>query len=348
MRQWSFVVITLIVFITTLFWIQSYIHRDTPTIIIGLAGDTMLGRSVNENILNLEYRERTRYVWGDIIPFIRDTNFMMVNLETTLTTSTDRVEKVFNFKADPDLAFILNYAGIDLVNLANNHSLDFGASGLKETINALDSMNILHVGAGSNIHKAQHPVILLKQGVKIGIMGFTDNEPGWKATESQPGVNYIKVGDTSIAPLLESLREKVDIMIISLHWGPNMRERPTQEYIDYAHFLIDNGADIIHGHSAHIVQGIELYKSKVILYDTGDFVDDYAVDPVLRNDLSFLFLITADKNGPRKIQLIPTAIKAMQVNQAQGNDYDFIVTRMRSLCAEMGTTLNQNNTIAVR
>jgi poly-gamma-glutamate synthesis protein (capsule biosynthesis protein) len=185
--------------------------------------------------------------------------------------------------------------------------------------------------------EARQAVVLKKKNICIGILGYTDNEPGWIARLNKPGTNYVSVGDMrKIREDVLKLRPQVDLLIVSIHWGPNMRERPTRAFSDFAHQLIDSGVDIIHGHSAHIFQGIERYKGKLILYDTGDFIDDYAVDPRLRNDRSFLFLVKLDPLGIRQIELIPVRIDAMQVNLAKGDDYRWSVERMKRLSADLG------------
>ena len=126
---------------------------------------------------------------------------------------------------------------------------------------------------------------------------------------------------------------------MTAHWGPNMRLRPTQDFVAFAHALIDCGADIFHGHSAHVVQGVEVYKGRLIMYDTGDFVDDYAVDQDLRNDLSFLFKVMATKGRIKEVQLVPVQIGDMQVNKATGAARRFITERTIKLSAELGTQL---------
>lgn len=313
---------------------------------IGFGGDTMLGRLVDETISEMKSPNRYAYPWGNLLPLLLQNDFNIVNLETTLTTSYKKVPKVFNYKAEPDKVEILKVGNIDLVNLANNHSGDFSDEGLLETIETLDKTNILHVGAGININEARKPVIVEKNNVKIGILGYTDNVPGWLAAENKPGTNYIRVGDLqTIKPQIESLRPLVDIVIVSCHWGPNMRQRPTQEFINFAHALIDIGVDIIHGHSAHIFQGIEIYKKKIIMYDTGDFVDDYAVDPMLRNDQSFLFKVIIENKKLHAIELIPTLISNMQVNIATGLEKQQILDRMKKLSAEFGVEITDNRII---
>ena len=121
-------------------------NKNKKYVTIGLAGDTMLGRMVNEVITLKGYA----YPWGNMIPVLKSTDINLVNLETTLTHYTKPVPKVFNFRADPDRVQCLKEARIDVVNIANNHILDFGPEGLLETIKVLDQANIEYVGAGPN------------------------------------------------------------------------------------------------------------------------------------------------------------------------------------------------------
>lgn len=299
---------------------------------IGLTGDVMIGRLVNEFLKVAP----PQAIWGNLLEEFHKTDLNLINLEAALTKSENVVPKIFNFKADPEKVQSLVEARIDVVNIANNHILDFSEEGLFETIETLDSMNILHVGAGKNLEDSRRPAILSKRGVKIGILGFTDNAPEWEATSHRAGVRYLRVGDlqsalSDIAPL----RREVDVLIISYHWGPNMREYPSSSFIQFAHQLIDHGVDIFHGHSAHIFQGYEEYSKGLILYDTGDFVDDYYVDPLLRNDHSFLFLVEVSKKGYEKLRLIPVYIKDFCVHKAEGKVAKEIEARMNYLSKTM-------------
>ena len=308
-------------------------------VVLGLAGDTMLGRLVNEKISDVgDYK----YPWGNMLEIMKNTDVNLVNLETTLTKSEKEVPKVFNFKADPDKVECLTEARVDVVSLANNHSLDYDVEGLIETLEVLDETKILHAGAGKNIEEAKKPVIIEKNGVKIGIIGTQDNEPGWLADRKTPGTYYVMTGDIGkVEKEITDLRKEVDILIYTTHWGPNMREKPPKEFQKFARQLIALGVDIFHGHSAHIFQGIEVYNGGLILYDTGDFVDDYYVTPELRNDRSFFYLIGVDKSGIQSVQLIPTLISNMQVNKASDSDYIWSVERLKQLSKEFGTIIEE-------
>jgi poly-gamma-glutamate capsule biosynthesis protein CapA/YwtB (metallophosphatase superfamily) len=314
------------------------------TVTIGFMGDIMIGRMVNEIIPIKGYL----YPWGNTLPLLQHVDLRIINLETTLTTNEEKNPKVFNFKALPDRVKTLQAAHIDVTNLANNHTLDFKDAGLIETIATLDAASISHCGAGLNAREAQRPLILTKNNIKIGIIGYTDNEPTWKAENNKPGINYIRVGDVhTITTQIAALRPKVDILIITCHWGPNMQQRPSDAFVQFAHDIIDAGADIIHGHSSHVFQGIEIYKNKVIMYDTGDFIDDYAVDPALRNDQSCFFAVTVDKNGPTSIAITPVIIADMQVNLAVDAEKKEIMNRMQQLSQEFGTTISDDGVIRI-
>jgi poly-gamma-glutamate capsule biosynthesis protein CapA/YwtB (metallophosphatase superfamily) len=302
------------------------------TITIGLTGDVMIGRLVNEFLDTAP----SRSIWGNLLDEFHATDLNLINLETALTKSKKMVPKVFNFKADPEKVRSLIDGRIDVVNLANNHILDFAVEGLIETLETLNRAHILHVGAGRNLEEAQKPVIIERRGIKIGILGCTDNEPHWSATDSEPGTHYLQVGDIKTALKgIQPLRNQVDILIFSYHWGPNMRQIPTPKFVHFAHQLIDHGVDIFHGHSSHVFQGIEKYKKGLILYDTGDFIDDYAIDPILRNDESFLFLVEVSKEGFQNVRLIPCVIREFCAHRAQGEEAKKIEKRMHQLSMEI-------------
>ncbi|MFV7235800.1 CapA family protein [Flavobacterium sp. ZB4R12] len=315
------------------------------TITIGLTGDVMIGRGVNATISNNGYT----YPWGNVLPVLKNTDINIINLEAALSNSTKKFFKTFNFKATPDRIKTLTVANITVANIANNHILDFSEEGLIETIQTLNAAGILHAGAGMNENEAEKPVILTTKNNTLGVLGFTDNEPRWKAGISACGVNYIDISNENdcnkALTAIAKLRKETDIVIVSIHWGPNMNEEPERHFVDFAHAMIDHGAAIIHGHSAHNFQGIEVYNHKLILYDTGDFVDDYAVDPYLKNDHSFFFKVEVSKQRIEKIVLIPVLISKYQVNLAIGEDYKWCIRRMQQLSAKFGTKLSDKGEV---
>ncbi len=321
------------------------IKKDAQNITIAFTGDVMLGRLVNEYII-LGNKPVT-YVWGDMLELLKKADLTIINLENAIASSGNpwsKTPKVFFYRADPKAIDVLKAADIKYVTLANNHVLDYDYEAFIETVEHLEKNKIPYAGAGRNLSEASKPAFLTANGIKIAIIAFTDNMPEWEATEKKPGVNYIEISMDEknfekIRKSIQEVRNKSDIVIVSAHWGPNMRQRPTKQFKEFAHAAIDAGADIFHGHSAHIFQGIEIYKGKLIMYDTGDFVDDYAIDEELRNDQTFLFLVTLNKDKIEKIELIPGLISMMQVNKAKGLDFEEITNKMVKLSEELGTKM---------
>ena len=314
---------------------------------IGLMGDVMIGRSVDPVIS----REGFSYVWGDVLPILRRTDVNIINLETTLTTSTKAVQKVFNFKATPEKINSLKEGHITFANLANNHILDYSEEGLAETLHTLQDAGIQYTGAGMNEEEAAKPAFIEKNGFRLKLLGLTDNEPGWKAGARKSGINYINVSVKNqrqkVLETIAEVRKNSDMVIISIHWGPNMREEPSDEFIAFAHEMAEHGADIIHGHSAHIFQGIEVYHNKIVLYDTGDFIDDYVVDPVLKNNHSFLFLMEVSRKGIERMRLIPVLISNYQVNLAKEKSYEWSIKRMQRLSDRFGTIISDTGEVEI-
>jgi poly-gamma-glutamate synthesis protein (capsule biosynthesis protein) len=156
-------------------------------------------------------------------------------------------------------------------------------------------------------------------------------------------MNFLDIlSEEDLAPMLLAIqgeRRQAEHVIVSLHWGPNMRQRPPGPFPALARRLLDAGADLVWGHSAHVVQGVELSAGKPILYDTGDLIDDYTVDPVLRNDLSVLFLVTLGPDGFERLEIVPTRISDCHAGLASADDASRINTRLARLSAELGTTM---------
>lgn len=322
------------------------LKEENETKIILFLGDTMLGRTVNERILKNE----AGFVWGNTLPILQSADAVIDNLEAVIAKSGTpwQPEKVFYFKADPKAIEVLKAGNITYVTNANNHAMDYDREALVEMLDHLDKTGIVHSGAGRNLEEAMKPALLSVGLLKIAVIAWTDNEPSWKAGDDLPGVHHLRVNSGSLKILSKQISEAkqagADLIIISAHWGPNMVEFPPQAFQDFAKGLIDAGADIFYGHSSHVFQGVEVYKGKLIMYDTGDFVDDYAVDPELRNDMSFIFRVVVDETGPRKLELLPVLINGQefcQVNLAEGNLAKRINGMMKERSAGFGTEFEE-------
>ncbi|HEU0021581.1 MAG TPA: CapA family protein [Dehalococcoidia bacterium] len=327
---------------------------STKNLTIAIAGDVMLGRLVNEAIA----RKGFSYPWGNLLPVLQEADIFLVNLECALTARAqpwhDGEDKAFYFRAVPSVAETLRIGRVDFASVANNHSCDFGTEGMAETVAVLDQAGIAHAGAGADLAAASEPAFLTAKGVRVGVVAFADYPLAWAASPNAPGINYTPIsldpGDfTRIEEALATARQQADLVIFSIHWGPNMSSRPTDLFRQFARRVMDAGADIFWGHSAHVVQGIEVFQGKPILYDTGDFVDDYAVDDLVRNNLSALFRVQVGPTGMERIDLVPVYINDMQVNLAPEPERAIFLKRLTLLCDEMGTALERGpDTASVR
>ena len=285
--------------------------------------------------------------WGDVLPLLRSADLRIINLECAITEHRrpwSRTPKVFHFRADPLSIDVLRAARVDACSLANNHTLDFEEHGLLDTLAHLEAAGIRYAGAGRNPAEAARPV-LLEEGVAL--VAFTDNEQPFAAGPDKPGTNYLPV---SLEPeVMRRVEEAVgtareagaDTVVFSNHWGPNMVERPRGIFRRFARAVVDRGADVYYGHSAHVFQGVEIYRGKPILYDTGDFIDDYAVDPDLRNDRSFLFRLSTEDGELGRLELFPVVLPYARVELARGEEREEILGIMQDLSAEMGTTFER-------
>jgi poly-gamma-glutamate synthesis protein (capsule biosynthesis protein) len=316
---------------------------------LALVGDVMLGRGVDAALRHM----RPHDMWGDVLPLLRQVDLRIANLECALTRHAQpwaRTWKMYHFRADAAAVRFLQAARIDACSLANNHVLDFEARGLIDTLSTLDAAGIRHAGAGPDARAAAAPALLEVGGSsarRAALLAFTDNQPDFAADDQHPGTNYLEVSlaaDTlaRVADAIGQARAAgADIVVFSNHWGANFVERPAPEFRAFARRVIELGADVYYGHSAHLCQGIEIHRGKPILYDTGDFIDDYAVDPLLRNDRSCLFRLTFETGRLQRIELFPVKLDVARVALARGEDFAAIAARMEMLCAELGTRLER-------
>jgi poly-gamma-glutamate synthesis protein (capsule biosynthesis protein) len=241
------------------------------------------------------------YIWGVALSILDNANvdLRLVNLETAITTAAAWDKKAFNFRMHPANVGCLTAARIDCCALANNHVLDFGISGMEDTINTLTRAGIGHSGAGVNLDAAQKPYIhVLPDGQRVLIFawGFQDSHihfPHWKAEERKPGINYLpdisKTSAEQMKATIKAFSQPGDITIASLHWGANWVKKIPNSHRAMARFLIDEaGVNIIHGHSSHHVLSLDVYHGRPIFYGCGDLINDSEGSPISRSMYGYL------------------------------------------------------------
>ena len=306
-------------------------------ITLALAGDTMLGRGVADRL--------TRYGPGslfapEIVRVLASGDLVLVNLECCVSQrgepTTAIPGKPFFFRAPPSAVQALVSLGVDGVFLANNHALDFGPDALLDTRAVVERAGLRAIGAGGDVEQARAAVVFERRGMRIGVLAVTDHPEQFAAGPGRPGVafaNLYREVPAWLTDAVRALRERTDVTLVSAHWGPNLIERPIPPVRRAADALLHAGADLVIGHSAHLFHAF----TRDVLYDLGDFIDDYAVHPVLRNDLGLIFLVDFDGRQPARVRAVPIAIEGCRTRLAGRKEHVWISERLARLCAPFGT-----------
>ncbi len=227
------------------------------------------------------------------------------NLETVLSDRGNPIEKRVFLRVNPERINYLKDAGFNIVNIANNHIMDYGEEGLSDTIDVLRKSNIKFIGAGRNIKEAMEPELIKKNGLRIGFIGFTS--AGIIAKEESIGcAPLIK---EFILDSISELRKEVDILVVSLHWGIEYVFYPSPEQQNLARLSIDKGADLVIGHHPHVIQGIEEYKNKLIIYSLGNCNFGVDQDKNYKGaDIGLIISIEFLKEEIKNFEIIPMKI----------------------------------------
>ena len=305
---------------------------SASTVTLFLCGDVMLGRGVDQILPHpgnpqlhepyvssattyVELAESTHgpiprpvdyaYVWGDALDVLRrlDPAVRIINLETSITESEDFLPKGINYKMSPANARVLTVADIDCCVLANNHVLDWGYSGLLDTLATLERTGIRVAGAGRDASSADAPAVLRAPGgARILVFGFGTVSSGipvaWAAQRDEPGVNLLRdLSESTVEAIVaqvQAAKRPGDVLVASIHWGGNWGYEIPDEQTAFAHGLIERaGFDVVHGHSSHHAKAIEVHRGRPILYGCGDFLNDYegiTGEEAFRPDLAVMYL----------------------------------------------------------
>ena len=305
---------------------------------VALAGDTMLGRGVARTLATTP---PAAMVAPEVLAVLGDADMVVLNLECCISERGRpwaAPGKPFFFRAPPRAVELLVLLGTDCVTLANNHALDYGVDALADTLAHLAAADIAAVGAGLDLAQARRPAVLAAGGLRVAVLGATDHPPDFAASPDRPGVAFADLGRQVPNWLLDSVRAAdAEVRLVTPHWGPNMTTAPVRHVRRAATALVDAGATLVAGHSAHVPHGV----AGPVLYDLGDFLDDYRVDPVLRNDLGLLFLVTLDARGPVRLEALPLKLEYCHTRLAAGDDADWMRRRFRAACADLGTELEE-------
>jgi poly-gamma-glutamate capsule biosynthesis protein CapA/YwtB (metallophosphatase superfamily) len=351
-----------------------------------LGGDVMLGRGVDQILPHPgdpELRERdvddARYYvhlaelhsgpipqpagfswpWGDALAVLDDKapDARVINLETCVTRSDDFMPgKPVHYRMNPDNLPSLVAARPDACALANNHMLDLGRTGLRDTLDALAGAGLRAAGAGRDAAGARQPAIIPALGGRVVVFSCGATSSGipadWAATATRPGVDFLpSLSDTAADGLISRVGEvKVpgDVVVVSVHWGSNWGYDVGHDQVRFARRLIDGGVDLIHGHSSHHTRPVEVYRGKLVLYGCGDLIDDYegiGGYEEYRDDLRLMYLASVgqDTGMLDALRMVPMQASKMRLRHASTGDSEWLRTLLETISSRFGSRVSRQS-----
>lgn len=306
-----------------------------PTVTLMMSGDVTLGHAF-EDLVGEDY------TWAfDGMPEYREADVAMVNLEGTLTTSDTKLEKTFNFKANPESIEVLTHGGVDIVNLANNHAMDYREAGLQDTLNTLEQAGIHAVGAGMDVTEARRPEILEVKGQRIAYFGYYTADYH-AAGAGVAGTNHGL--EDRIAEDIKAVRDEVDWIVVNFHWGVELANYPEIWQSELAYFTIDQGADVVVGHHPHVLQGAEIYRGRPIAYSLGNFI----FGGNARSDYDTAVLKVSLREKQMKVEFLPVEVRKYQPKVVKGERGDRILEHIDMLSGIFDEPMNSPMILDVR
>jgi poly-gamma-glutamate synthesis protein (capsule biosynthesis protein) len=356
-------------------------RQERPTVRVFLCGDVMTGRGIDQvlpypcdPVLYEDYVQSAEeyvrlaedangviprlvapsYVWGAALdefermrPGVR-----IINLETSITRSDEFARKGINYRMSPENAECLKAAAIDCCALANNHVIDWGRAGLLDTLSTLEHLHIKTTGAGRDLNEASAPAIL-EVGGQCRLLVFslalpTSGVPRkWAAAAESPGINFLRdLSENSLVGICEQIaraRRPGDIVVVSIHWGPNWGYEISDDQVRFARALIDRAdVTVVHGHSSHHAKAIEVYRNRLILYGCGDFLNDYegiSGYEEFRDDLALMYFADIDRRSRELVALdiVPLQIRRFRLVRVSSQDVVWLQRTLDRECENYAT-----------
>jgi poly-gamma-glutamate synthesis protein (capsule biosynthesis protein) len=311
---------------------------------IGLLGDVMLGRGVAAELAS----KRSDDLWDpELRALTSSLDLMLCNLECCLSSRGRRTERIQNkpffFRGPPAAVGALKAIGVRAAGLANNHALDFGPQALADTLASLERAGIATAGAGRDQAASRRAALVPAGAITVGLVAVADHPAEYAATAHSWGIAHADLRPGPPDWLLREIaetRERCDVVIAFPHWGANMTTQPAPWQRELASALRAAGADLVAGHSSHVFHGAGWTASGPVVYDLGDALDDYSVDPVLRNDLGLLAVWRPAATDVR-LQLVGLRLQYARTGLASGADAEWIATRLARACGELGTRVDR-------
>ncbi len=272
------------------------------------------------------------YPWGNTAELLQHHNLNLLNPQLS-------VAPVLKDQTDV-AAQILKNGNINTINLANHLLLSESITTMTSTLN---QAGINTVGIGFNEAQARQPIIYKQDDITIGIIGFTNKKE--LEQHKDMAVFYVPFGDVEpIKDELQQLKSEVDVLIALVQWGSS-RPEPTDTYTQFAHRLIDHGVDIIHGESDHVYLGVENYNGKLIIYDSGDFVEIMLANEKQSIPRSFIYSVELEKTSIKQVTLTPVLMQENQLQLARGQSKIEALNLMQTISKNLSTTVSDEGII---
>ncbi len=303
-------------------------------IVIVVAGDMIFDRRVRD----LMQSDGTDAPFSGVTALLKDADVTLANLESPLSNrGSPWAGKDVTFRGTPAGASAIKSAGIDAVSMANNHALDYGREALVDTIANLDRAKVKHAGAGRDLTEAFRPAWIHVGKRKVAFLAFSWIVPnGFYPSATGAGVAGTR-DPAVVSRAVRQVARRADFTVVSFHWGMEYQDYPLQDQVALAHAAIDAGASLVMGHHPHVIQGIELYRRRPIVYSLGDFVFDH-----YSRKTGEAFLFKARIRGRRLLGARVTPVYLSWSGQPQpvgGSEGAQILGRLQEISARFGTKL---------
>jgi poly-gamma-glutamate capsule biosynthesis protein CapA/YwtB (metallophosphatase superfamily) len=312
--------------------------ESKETIQLMLVGDIMMGGRIDGLLRNNGFD----YPYKHVGHLLREADIAAGNLENPITSRGEPLDKQYTFRTSPDAIPAIQESGFDVFNLANNHTLDYGLIGMRDTIKLLDEAGIGHMGAGEDEIEAFSPYTVEKNGMRIDFLGFTNVVPDvtWKADKGIPGLaetyNY-----TRAIQAIERSDKEADLVVVFVHWGLERQNTPEPYMIENAHRYIDAGADLVVGSHPHVLAGIESYNDKWIAYSLGNFI--FTVNPNAPSKDSMILQADCESGGDCSLTVLPMLTGIGQPLPASAEESEALFAQLSLL--SIGAEVNRQGEV---
>ncbi|PIQ92918.1 MAG: poly-gamma-glutamate biosynthesis protein [Parcubacteria group bacterium CG11_big_fil_rev_8_21_14_0_20_39_14] len=274
--------------------IQEGGQNPQNTVTLMFVGDVMLSRQVGKK---MEKENNWKWPFLKIADTLKEADILFGNLEGPISDKGKNIGSIYSFRTDPRAIEGLNFAGFDVLSVANNHILDWDREAMEDTLRKLKEAGINYVGGGFNEEEAHSAALKEAGGLKFAFLGYCGvGTEYWEAQKDKSGIAWLK--KERLKEDIEKAKALADLVFVSMHFGEEYQTKQNSEQKDFARLAIDAGADLVIGHHPHVLQPIENYKNGYIAYSLGNFVFDQTFSPQTKESVVLKIIV---ENGKIKV-----------------------------------------------